>query len=119
MALGAYYSAKKEQNKQKIKKESASPFANAKSVLGGPEGLEQRMEKMAKMQKDQKKNQLMKAFRAYWGPDAQPKMESYDPKIAEIFEHLSEENKKHFIDILGEEDGYERIAEAFGLAEEE
>ena len=61
----------------------------------------------------------MKAFRAYWGPDAQPKMESYDPKIAEIFEHLSEENKKHFIDILGEEDGYERIAEAFGLTEEE
>jgi hypothetical protein len=45
--------------------------------------------------------------------------QSYDPKIAEIFEHLSEENKKHFIDILGEENGYERIAEAFGLAEEE
>jgi hypothetical protein len=48
--------------------------------------------------------------------------DSYEPegnKIAEIFKHLSEKNKKHFIDILGEEDGYERIAEAFGLAEEE
>ena len=45
--------------------------------------------------------------------------QSYDLKIAEIFEHLSEENKKHFIDILGEEGGYEKIAKAFGLSEEE
>ena len=61
-----------------------------------------------------KKGELAAAAR-YYGILKQ----SYDPKIAEIFEHLSEENKKHFIDILGEEDGYERIAEAFGLAEEE
>jgi hypothetical protein len=45
--------------------------------------------------------------------------QSYDPRISEIFAHLSEENKELFLQVLGEEDGYERIAEAFGFTEEE
>ena len=104
---------------EKARRTRAESFSNVDTVLGGRAGLEQRMAKMAKDKKDQKKNQLMKAFRAYWGPDAQPKMESYDPKISEIFAHLSEENKELFLKVLGEEYGYERIAEAFGLTEEE
>jgi len=85
------------------KKEKAEKIA--KKIMNGPNSPWSKAEK-AKDEVDAKR---------YYGTLKQ----SYDPRIYDIFAHLSEENKELFLQVLGEEDGYERIAEAFGLTEEE
>lgn len=130
MALGAWYDAnpkKKKTQKEEYSSVSemriksmtvpratfsaddARPFGNVANLSS----LEQRMAKMAGDKKDQKKNQLMQAFRAYWGPDAQPPILNKESEqvLTNLYNTLNEENREKMIKLLESEEGFIKLIE--------
>lgn len=89
--------------------DDSRPFGNVANLSS----LEQRMAKMAGVEKDQKKNKLMQAFRAYWGPDAQPPILNKESEqvLTNLYNTLNEENREKMIKLLESEEGFIKLIE--------